>query len=164
MTALPAPLNNLLIQLKRQDALARELERLLESERAALSGQDPLPMAELAASKVSCLAQLEEAAGAWELSLRQLSQGRFGLEGFSRLLSVLPSEQSAPLSQAWADLKFRLENCQMLNSVNGRVIAISQRSVERNLNLLKGRTPESEIYTAQGRATGFGNAYRVQKV
>lgn len=156
--------NTLSTLLSRQDALAGELLSLLDSERNALTRQALDEITALSARKQICLAHLENLAQAWEMVVQRLSDGRFGLETFSQFLATLPVSERQPLNIAWLQLKKRLSACQDLNAVNGRVIAISRRSLDRNLDLLKGKdVAAGGLYTAQGQAAGFAAYQRVQK-
>lgn len=128
----------------------------LAQEREALATSDRPAIEELAERKRITLGHLEQTTARWEQSLRQSSAGRFGIGNFSVWLATLPSAERAALEQAWGALRTTLDECRRANLVNGRVIAISRRSVERNLNIVRGQQPHEKLYTASGQATGYG--------
>lgn len=47
-------------------------------------------------------------------------------------------------------LQQTLLDCQNLNSTNAKIIAMSQKTVERNLNIIKGVDEKAMVYTSDG--------------
>ncbi len=70
----------------------------------------------------------------------------------------------ASLTTAVDKLEQSLEKCRHQNSVNGMVISMSQRNVQRNLNIMKGADTESMTYTQKGQTTLVGKRFSGLKV
>lgn len=148
--------------LQDQQALVARLEALLREEQALLARPESSGAADLVERKRDCLAQLDRGTAEWEAAVRRDSADRHDLASFSAYLAGLPPAARHGLDQAWASLRQGLEACRRLNLANGRVIAITSRNLERNLRLLKGQGPTTELYTADGRASGIAAYQRGQ--
>jgi len=70
----------------------------------------------------------------------------------------------ASLTASVDKLEDSLEKCRHQNSINGMIISMSQRNVQRNLNIIKGIDHESMTYTQKGTTTSIGNKHGGMKV
>jgi len=75
-----------------------------------------------------------------------------------------PASIRISLQESQSKLEELLEKCRHQNSVNGMVISMSQRNVQRNLNILKGVDQNSMTYTPKGQTTSIGKRYSGLKV
>lgn len=68
-----------------------------------------------------------------------------------------------PLRGEWTQLISEFEECQVMNDINGKMIARSQQTLNHLLNLLRGKVAAPSLYTAQGMKTQQTSSYTVAK-
>ncbi len=78
------------------------------------------------------------------------------------------NKQNAPIQDSLRNslnkLEQILEQCRHQNAVNGMVISMSHRNVQRNLNILKGVDQDSMTYTQKGQTNTVAKQYSGLKV
>ena len=114
-------------------ALAEQLVRTLEAERAALTGTSPDTVAEAAAAKLELLTRLEQL----EQSRRELCQGS-------------DMTLSEGLASRWRSLMQLMARCRSANEVNGYIINVRRNQVQQLIDVVRGTN--SFTYGPTGRA------------
>ncbi|MEE4245830.1 MAG: flagellar protein FlgN [Kangiellaceae bacterium] len=58
------------------------------------------------------------------------------------------------LSQQWRNLKMEMDKCHVQNEINGRIISLSRKSIERTMNTFRQslRPNNTATYSANGKA------------
>ena len=62
----------------------------------------------------------------------------------------LASFNTPDINQQWNEVNHTIQACQCINNDNGLLIARGQKTYAQLLQLLKGNTPSTELYTAKG--------------
>lgn len=129
--------------------LCNELYELLAEEQKLLEKQDIDKINELLKEKSSVLNQLEQSAE------RRLSV--FGIKVIHNHHSKLFEQQiqsNGLLMSQWQKLKDAMTRCKTQNEINGRIIELSQKSIDRTINLFKQslRPQNLTTYSAKGLA------------
>ena len=137
--------------------LSRELEEgkllleTLKQGQEAFAGRDATAI-QRSAEEIQRLFQSLE-------SLESERQQRLQSAGFSSDLegmdALLADAADAPAAQLWRTLLDSAAEIQKQNEINARIIEGSRQHAEAAFNLLRGREPGSELYSAKGR-TGYG--------
>ena len=136
------------------DLLARELDllsrlkQLMLNEKSAVEGNHIDDLIPIADDKQKLLELVEKASFERQQFLRSHSVGSTGLEMTNHLIQQ--SNNGKELKSQFQQLQNTLMECQDLNSTNAKIIAMNQRHVERNLNIIKGVDDKSVVYTAKG--------------
>jgi len=76
--------------------------------------------------------------------------------GMESLIKRIPKTWQTQLTSAWQQLKERLNECQRLNQVNGRIIHHNKHTLNRILDVLHGQT-DGAVYQASGEAKNVSN-------
>jgi flagellar biosynthesis/type III secretory pathway chaperone len=140
---------SLLQLIEQEHLLSSRLYEVLAQELAALERMDSESIQALAQEKNRLLVAID-----LQLSLREKAQpNAFDDATLQRLGELAPLPLVNQLHQLMHDYRQMLARCHTQNDINGRIIAINRRSVERHLSLLRGHQPDAVIYTATGRAT-----------
>lgn len=115
---------------------------LLETQQRLLAAADSERLAEVGATLVVALNELESSARSRSEYLMQLGLAGNG-EGMQVLLDKLPPTLGAELAGLWQDLKNGLARCKALNERNGELLA-SQRMTLSHLTgqALSGYGPD----------------------
>ena len=79
------------------------------------------------------------------LTVHQLPPGR---EGTDLFLQEIPQEES--IRKCWSQIQKLAAELNDRNEVNGTIVALAQRHVRQALNLLTGRTDQSNTYSPAG--------------
>lgn len=136
------------------DLLTRELEllgglkNLMLNEKSAVEDNQIEQLIPIADDKQKLLELVERASMERQQFLRSHSQGNSGLEMTNHYIHKARNSQE--LKSQFQRLQDTLKECQDLNNVNAKIIAMNQRHVERNLNIIKGVDGQSVVYTAKG--------------
>lgn len=128
--------------------LLKSLQELMldEQRQVELNHIDQLlPIAE---HKRALLDQIELAVTSRDKFIRSRVQLAAGKEGIEQYLGAL--DQSADVKELFLELQALIDNCKRQNDTNAKIIAINQRNVERNLNIMKGIDNNAVTYNAKG--------------
>ncbi len=130
-------------------SLCHELYELLAEEQKQLETQNIDRINQLLKEKSSVLTQLEQSAE------RRLSV--FGIKVIHNHHPQLFEQQiqsNAQLMPQWQKLKDAMTRCKTQNEINGRIIELSQKSIDRTINLFKQslRPQNLTTYSAKGLA------------
>ncbi|GAB6042542.1 flagella synthesis protein FlgN [Endothiovibrio diazotrophicus] len=149
LEALPPALAPLLA--RELEESGRLLEALKEGERV-FAGRD----AEAIQHTANTILQLYQSVETLETQRQQLL-GAAGLspdrEGMERIITAANDPRPR---QAWDRLLDNAAQIQKQNAINARIVEGSRRHAEAAFNLLRGKEPASELYSAKGR-TGYGS-------
>ncbi|MDZ7753483.1 MAG: flagellar protein FlgN [Gammaproteobacteria bacterium] len=127
----------------------------LEEERDALAHRDRAAIGAIAERKQEQSRTLDAVGRSIAQTLTELGIHHHGEDAVER---GLEARGLAGLATAWLDFRARVNRCRDLNLANGRVIAISQRSAERLLDILHGTDSRTHLYGPQGRRQGAGHS------
>jgi len=135
---------------RERNATARLLE-ILREEHQALARRDMAELDHTVRKKLQQIAELEALGRNRDAALKAggLVAGREGIE--SRLRR---QPNSRAENRLWEELQNLLTDCQRQNHINGGMVEISRRYVQRALSLLQGRPLEQETYGPTG-ASGY---------
>lgn len=125
-----------------------ELLRILRDERRALMGHDAQAIEQVTQEKLRHLGDIEDWGRKREGLLRNAGYPNTR-EGIERYLA---DRQDAELNKQWRALEQLLYECQQQNEVNGSVVSLSRRHVQRALGILRGLPAEQGLYNANGNA------------
>lgn len=146
-------LSQLIIQ---ETSLANKLYELMLEEKDALEANIPDKLTSITQIKATCLDDMERVSRSRTQLLLVLSTAPSSIDRMNDYISKQAKQIQASLNAQVNQLETILEQCRFQNSVNGMVINISQRNVQRNLNILKGIDHESMTYTQKGQTTNVG--------
>ena len=121
--------------LSREITAAQSLAQLLATERAALTGDSPGLVKEMAAEKIGLLNSIEE----MEAERRAL-WGASGGNGAAFGLTV---------AERWRALMALMAGCRKANNVNGHIIHIRQNQIRQLFDIVRGDAPTT--YGPQGK-------------
>lgn len=154
MNALVVPA--LLAQVKQELLLATRLYELLAQELAALERLDVESIQALAKEKNKLLIALDEQCALREKQFPDI----FSSQELNLLSTGVSRSLSNELAHLVEDYRSLLRHCQTQNEINGRIISLNRRSVERQLSMMRGSQPDSMIYNARGGATRVNGRLR----
>lgn len=140
-----ANFNNLL---SRELELLSGLKNLMLTEKSAVEENQIEQLIPIADDKQKLLELVEKASLERQQFLRSHSIGSTGLEMTNHFIHQARNSQE--LRSLFQELQNTLKECQDLNSTNAKIIAMNQRHVERNLNIIKGVDNQSVVYTSKG--------------
>jgi len=146
-------LSQLLIQ---EAALAKNLLELMLKEKVLLEESQADKLNEITGHKATCLDQIEFVSRNRAQMLLGLSSKATTVDRMKDFISKQASQIQVILNNKIDALEVALEECRHQNSVNGMVISMSQRNVQRNLNIIKGIDKNSMTYTQSGNTTALG--------
>lgn len=120
------------------------LLELLKNERKALETRNYDDYQQTISAKQSLLAQLEDHSNSRQQLLHQA-----GFSDEATILSV--ADQQAPIvADAWRKLGEQWQRCQQLNEINDRIAQRTKLVVAQTLDLLRGQTGQTRLYTGKG--------------
>ena len=154
-------LSKLLIQ---ETNIANNLLDLMLDEKNTLEENLPEKLSGITTSKAGCLDQMEAISRNKIQLLLGLSSAPTNVERQNQFIARQSSSIQKELNQLVDELEDAIEKCRHQNSINGMIIAMNQRNVQRNLNIIKGADQESMTYTQKGQTTAVGKAYGGMKV
>ena len=120
--------------LDREIEAAQRLSTVLRTERAALTGDQPETVHQLAADKIRLFAELE-AMEVERLSLWGSPEGG--------------ADRAATVAGRWRTLMELMADCRTANEVNGHIIHIRQNQIRQLLDIVRGGAPVT--YGRQGK-------------
>ncbi|MCV6625672.1 MAG: flagellar protein FlgN [Cellvibrionaceae bacterium] len=122
------------------------LLHLLEKEQTALQERDNESLRSLLEEKTALLNTLDAGAAQRTEILRDLKQptDRYAWE------SLIDALGNKDLKEHWHDLKDTINECQQLNEINGKIIARSQQTVQRLLQIMRGEDMQQHLYGERG--------------
>ena len=110
--------------LDREIDVARSLQTTLDAERAALTGDSPDIVTQLAAEKVQLFATIEQLDAERRSLWNELSAGGGGF--------------AAALAQRWAALLKLVAGCRTANEINGQIIHVRQHQIRQLMDIVRG--------------------------
>jgi len=141
----PTSFNDLL---SKELALLNGLKDLMLNEKTAVEENKIEQLIPIADDKQKILELVEKASIERQRFLRSHSVGQTGLEMTNNYIHR--ADDSQQLRTIFNTLQSTLKECQDLNNTNAKIIAMNQRHVERNLNIIKGVDDKSVVYTSKG--------------
>ncbi len=134
------------------DALAQEHKALTEFNAEALECAT--------AAKQSCVEAYESIARRRDqfLAALGLPPGKPGIEA---LLQRSAATGDEPLSGQWQELQALATQCRRQNLINGGIVELGRRHVERALDLLHGPGPNVNLYGPEGQTAGSQRSQRL---
>ncbi|PCJ50642.1 MAG: hypothetical protein COA74_02390 [Gammaproteobacteria bacterium] len=154
-------LSKLLIQ---ETELAKNLVALMLEEKTLLEQNKADDLSQITNKKTTCLDQIEFVSRNRAQLLLGLSSKPTTAERMKDFISKQVLQAQTILNNNIDDLEKTLENCRQQNSINGMIISMSQRNVQRNLNIIKGIDNNSMTYTQSGKTTPIGQKTKGLKV
>lgn len=152
------------------DCLAREIVisgRLLENlrdENAALSGNDPERIGQVAGNKQQTLAELEALDRERE-DLLHAAGFRNGRETPEDYITRCDPQQQTTILRNWRRLIELAEACQRQNTINGALIQSGLRHTRHALSLLQGQpATETTAYGPRGQLSAGFSGHSLGKV
>ncbi|ARU57453.1 FlgN family protein [Oleiphilus messinensis] len=73
-----------------------------------------------------------------------------------RMAALIRASRRKDLIDLWEDAEQRMQNCKHINQVNGKVMEHSRRRVAKLMDIFRGQSQQSGIYTAQGKQQHSG--------
>ncbi len=133
--------------LDREYQVSESLFDLLQQEHQALEQLNVNNLPFITQQKSQQIKLLDELAAEREKVMRQIppEQGGGINPDLEKYLAL-----RADRSQWWQDFRTLLQNCQRQNTVNGRIIHLSQQSIERSLNIIRSQSNQANVYDTKG--------------
>lgn len=146
--------------LAQDSATIEQLIELLQQEQEQLPKRDHALLSGIVEQKNALLEQLNHNARLRQQQLVQLGLSS-NAEGWDLFLQR--NTTTLALRADWQALQQRFAECQKLNEVNGKVIARSRQTLDHLLNLIRGKTPAANLYTASGAQTQQSYSHSIAK-
>lgn len=127
------PVHHLEDLLDREIEAARKLSIALVAERAALVGDEPATVHEMAAEKVRLLAVIE----ALEVERRAL----WSNPEAPGAVDAAGAGIAATLAERWRALMNVIAGCRTANEINGHIIHIRQNQIRQLIDIVRGGAP-----------------------
>lgn len=139
----------LVTTMSREQSLCNELYELLSDEQSCYETQDIDKLNGILKQKHKILDTLEES-----------SKHRLGVFGIKPLLNnhqTLFEHQiqgDSTVVKQWEALKQQMFRCKVQNEINGKIISLSQKSLERTMNIFKQSLRPNNLttYSSKGKA------------
>jgi len=147
----PAQAQSLLKILEQDSNLSAHLVSLLKEERESLELRQFQTYSDILARKQRTLVDLEST-DVQRRSLMQAMGFSGDNEGFLAFLKLIPYQWQKKFTLLWDQLTNSLQQCDSLNKINGKILLHSQIAIDRLMGLIKGQSPQQNIYTKSGRA------------
>ncbi|MFT5452017.1 MAG: flagellar biosynthesis/type III secretory pathway chaperone [Enterobacterales bacterium] len=154
-------LSQLLIQ---EANLSKSLLELMLEEKILLEENQADKLVAITTQKATCLDQIEFVSRNRAQLLLALSSKPTTVDRMKDFISKQTTKIQIILNRKIDTLEIVLEECKHQNSVNGMIISMSQRNVQRNLNIIKGIEQDSMTYTQKGQTTALGQQGKGLKV
>jgi flagella synthesis protein FlgN len=136
-------------------AACQALISLMQAEREALQGRDADSLGAIIEQKASHLQRLEHSAAERTL-WAQHAQASDPESAWRQMLEDLRQPE---LSQQWGELKALMVQCREQNETNGKLLARSQHTFGRLLNIMRGQSEAPSLYTAKGGRSGGNSSH-----
>ncbi|MCP8898645.1 flagella synthesis protein FlgN [Gilvimarinus xylanilyticus] len=148
-------------QMLEQDThAATELLKLLNQESEILKQRDHEALQTLVTQKSEHISLLEAHAAERNALLKSLDLPANN-NGWLAFLQSDP--QLASLKPGYDSLNDTLSQCRERNEINGKLIGRSQQTLRKLLDLVKGQSPNADLYTATGTTSKSGLSNTVTK-
>jgi flagella synthesis protein FlgN len=134
---------------------AQRLQALLSEERELLQTRNHEALAALISEKNEHLALLEGHAKERAALLQALQVDDNAASWQEFLASDDALRELIPL---WQQLQSEVSQCNELNNLNGKLVARSQQTLKRLLDLVRGKTQSAGLYDSSGSATNSASS------
>ncbi len=142
--------------LKQEKQLAVNLLAYLLDEKFILEQNQPDELHSITEKKANCLDQLEVISRKRSQLLLAVSTEKSTIQRMQSFISRQNRPLQNLLNTQVDELELSLKDCQQQNLINGMIISMNQRNVQRNLNIIKGIDAKSMTYTQKGQTTAVG--------
>ena len=156
----PAQAQSLLALLEKDRNLSTHLVLLLEEERSSLEHREFKTYSQILSRKQRALVDLEST-DSERRALMQTMGFSSDNDGFLSFLKLIPHQWQKKFSLLWEQLTEGLKQCDNLNKINGQILLHSQIAIDRLMGLMKGQTPQNNIYTKSGRSGSLDSNRRL---
>lgn len=146
----PKTAQQLLHALEQDLTLATHLLELLQAEKTSLQQRQYPAYQETVKEKTQVLLQLDQADNERKSLMQQmgLSPDR---KGFAHLLERVPAAWKDKFTRLWNALSDTMNRCARLNKINGKILAHSQSTMDRLMQVIRGTHQQPLLYQANGR-------------
>lgn len=146
----PKVAQQLLHAMEQDLALARQLRTLLQEEKTRLEQRQYTAYQQAVKDKTQVLLQLDQTDNERKALMQSmgLSADR---KGFAQLLNHVPASWKEKFTATWDALSETMNSCARLNKINGKILAHSQTTMERLMQVIRGTHNQPGIYQANGR-------------
>ncbi len=141
---------NLSAILEQEQLYLEQVIQLLETENTAIAERKIEQIDSLLDKKLMLLSKLEQQDKQRQNYFEQQTGIAYNHFDFSHYISQHPSQR---IQNSWLAVKTKLPECQELNELNGRMIAIRKKNTEQILQILSGQPANnSQTYSHLGQA------------
>jgi len=144
--------------------LSANLLQFMLQEKELLESNKHEELQRITADKSYCLDQIEQTSRNRAQFLITVSSAASTVGRMKEFINKQHSPIRDSLQTSLDELEKTLEQCKHQNSINGMVISMSHRNVQRNLNILKGDDQDTMTYTQKGQTSTIGSRYGGLKV
>ena len=144
--------------------LSANLLQFMLQEKELLESNKHEELQKITADKAYCLDQIEQTSRNRAQFLISVSSAASTVGRMKEFINKQHSPIRDSLQTSLDELEKTLEQCRHQNSINGMVISMSHRNVQRNLNILKGDDQDTMTYTQKGQTSTIGTRYGGLKV
>lgn len=144
--------------------LSANLLQFMLQEKELLESNKHEELHKITADKTYCLDQIEQVSRNRAKFLISVSSAATTFDRMKEFINNQHSPIRDSLQTSLNELEKTLEQCRHQNSINGMVISMNHRNVQRNLNILKGVDQDTMTYTQNGQTTTTGTHYGGLKV
>ncbi len=143
--------NNLYPVLIDIHAYLQQLKLTLDDEHEALANQDAEKLNDLTTAKQLLVENLEDLDNERKAILRNagMELSKTGVEAY---LSRFNQTQSSDVDRLWEAISALSKLCEKQNAINGVIIESQRRRTETALEILQGKSTESETYSSKGKS------------
>lgn len=142
-------------QIAQDTAACQALLQLMQAEREALQKRDADTLGNVIEQKAHYLQQLERSAKTRTTWAQQVQAA----DPDSAWHQLLHNLRQPELQQQWNALKELMVECRQQNETNGKLLARSQHTFGRLLNIMRGQSEAPSLYTAKGARTGGSSSH-----
>lgn len=133
------------------------LSDLLRSERAALESRDSAALQQAVDAKAAHLSTLQRNAAVRAQHLQHQGFDN-SADGWQAFLQSTSADSRGPLTEKWERLAQQLKECSELIDTNGQIVARTQRTISRLLEILRGQGNAGvNMYNRRGHTQNFGD-------
>jgi flagellar biosynthesis/type III secretory pathway chaperone len=142
--------DNFLKLLNHEIQLANALVEAMRLEQSALETTQPEQLGQINDQKIAIVDKLEQASKKRSQFLLAVSRAVTQSERLQQFIDGQSAATREQLENHLDQLEQQLTLCKEQNLINGKIIAMSQRRVARNLSILKGVDKNSVTYNPKG--------------
>jgi flagellar biosynthesis/type III secretory pathway chaperone len=132
--------------------VAKALIVTLEEEREALATLNTDRILHLANAKTESAIQAEHLARKRMMMLPPANDVNLSYE---QAISTAPDKIKDISRKMWGQLRQTIKTVHQLNKRNGRIVTMTERSLEKGLRIVKGQNQETHLYNTKGSATAY---------